>query len=305
MDRCSLKRLIAYAMHSGARQLTPFEWEWDVSGDCESPVPRDLAPRRHRQERKPSYRSSDSIEGTFAVSTLDGPTMVTFSPPDPGPYCIHLYVRCRKCNKCRRKRATMWTRKALTEILASNRTWFGTFTLRPEAYYRFLSAARSKAALRGRVDFDALAYGEQFALVHEQIGVEITLMLKRMRKAGHRFRYMFVCEAHKSGVPHYHVLLHEIAEPIRKVTLDKAWPFGFSKWKLADRASAYYTCKYLSKNAATRVRASLGYGRSLSIVGEETDVSNLALNACSGRLQGGGPAALDGPAGPGPTFPEL
>lgn len=220
MDRCAVKRLIAYAIPSGARQITPFEWEWDISGRCESPVRRDIAPRPHRSERKRSYRSSDTVEGSFLSSTLEGPSVVTVTPLDPGPYCIHLTVKCRKCNRCRKERATMWARKAITEITASNRTWFATFTLRPEEYYRFLAAARSKAANRGRVDFDALAYGEQFALVHEQIGVEITLMLKRMRKAGHRFRYMFVAEAHKSGVPHYHLLLHEIADPIRKAKLD-------------------------------------------------------------------------------------
>lgn len=276
MDRVCLKRLIAYAMQNGAKPVTPYSWEWDVSGNCETPVRRALAPRAHRQERKRSYRSSDSIEGTFSVSTLEGPTVVTVTPGDPGPYELLLTVRCRKCDKCRRRRATMWARKAITEVLAANRTWFGTLTLRPDVHHQFVAAARSKAARKGRVDFDALAYSEQFALVHEQIGIEVTKMFKRMRKAGARFRYMFVVEHHKSGVHHYHVLLHEIAEPIRKATLDRVWPFGFSKWKLADRGSAWYVCKYLAKSSACRVRASLSYGKTPSgLVCGETDVRML------------------------------
>lgn len=172
----------------------------------------------------------------------------------------------------------MWARNAITEIMASERTWFGTLTLRPEELYRCLSAARSKAAKRGRVDFDALPWSEQFALVHQQAALDITLMLKRLRKQGHRFRYMLVAEAHQSGAPHYHVLLHEVAEPIRKATLDKEWPLGFSKWKLADRSSAWYVCKYLAKNSACRVRASLRYGKTpyqLGIDCEETVVKGL------------------------------
>lgn len=258
MDRVRLKRLIAYAMNAGAKAITPFEWEWDVSGRCATPLRRDIAPRAHRTERILSYKAYDSLEDTFRdIAAPPGP--VTVTPLDPGPYVLHLTVRCRKCDTCRKERATMWAHRAKAEIRSSIRTWFGTLTLRPEAHYIFQCRAQAKSAKRA-VDFDALTAPEKFDAVCQEIGKELTLILKRLRKAGHAFRYIVVWEPHKSGLPHLHILLHEIADPMRKAQLDKAWPFGFGKWKLAEPDHAWYISKYIAKTGACRVRASIGYG---------------------------------------------
>ena len=103
---------------------------------------------------------------------------------------------------------------------------------------------------------------------HREISVEITLMLKRMRKAGMQFRYCIVMEAHASGLPHYHLLLHEFGDQISHAKLTPLWVFGFSRWKLAEdnRHASVYAAKYLSKNSEARVRASLYYGKTISIV---------------------------------------
>lgn len=74
-------------------------------------------------------------------------------------------------------------------------------------------------------------------------------------------------EAHKSGDPHLHILVHEPEGPVTKALLEKQWNLGFSHWRLvgADRKAAVYACKYLGKEALTRVRASFRYGQGYAV----------------------------------------
>ena len=76
--------------------------------------------------------------------------------------------------------------------------------------------ARHNYATKG--DFDTLSDGEQFRLIHNEIGKEFTLYFKKLRKAAKntRLRYLLVAEAHKDGFPHYHAFLHEHGEPVGK-----------------------------------------------------------------------------------------
>ena len=94
---------------------------------------------------------------------------------------------------------------------------------------------------------------------------EIQKYWKRLRNAGHAFKYIVVFEPHKSGRPHAHFLLHELqGDRILKRELRSAWPCGFFQAKLvgagreADKP-AWYVVKYLSKSRQTRIRASKGY----------------------------------------------
>lgn len=152
----------------------------------------------------------------------------------------------------------------------AERTWFGTLTLRPERQQFVLDNARMKLARQG-LDFDGLSEVEQFRLRHEFVSLELTRWLKRVRKNSEApLRFCLVAEAHKSGAPHYHVLVHESdpARPVRKSVLCEAWTWGFTRWKLVeDQRAAGYVTKYLSKSALARVRASLKYGTG----GERTD----------------------------------
>src|SRR5205814_1472707 len=78
-----------------------------------------------------------------------------------------------------------------------------------------------------------------------------------------RFRYLLIAEAHKSGVPHFHMLLHEpdVANTVRHATLRDQWRYGFTNFKLvSDPRAAGYIAKYLAKDALARVRASKDYG---------------------------------------------
>lgn len=173
-----------------------------------------------------------------------------------------VHVRCRKCPECLKHRARLWTARAIDETKKSNRTWFGTLTLTPErqTWARYSALAN----LRRRVsDVTEDSVFEESVNV---IGREITLFLKRLRKVA-PFRYLLVTEVHKSGLPHFHMLIHEYAGSISKRKLEDQWSIGFSHWRLVDvgnEQACGYVCKYLSKSAQTRVRGSQNYGQGIN-----------------------------------------
>lgn len=160
----------------------------------------------------------------------------------------------------------MWTAKAIAETQAAARTWFVTLTFKPEAQVRFMNLARRRLLSQG-LDYDALPFGEQFTELVRYAGAEVTMYLKRVRKeAGTSFRYLCVAEHHKSGLPHFHLLLHEqLNGDLKHAVLSKQWSrCGFEKTRLASSgAEAAYLCKYLSKTSVARVRASIGYGEAV------------------------------------------
>ena len=69
-----------------------------------------------------------------------------------------------------------------------------------------------------------------------------------------------VVEAHKSGLPHVHLLVHDKGDTTYRRLTD-TWPLGFAHAKLVEgTAASRYVAKYLAKSALARVRASQGYG---------------------------------------------
>jgi hypothetical protein len=223
--------------------------EWDISGRCQSPV--------HREVKARSRPGGMELWNEVVRWATD-------------LFMMELETRCRKCPPCLRARAAYWRLRSESEIGGTlGRTWFVTLTLRPEEHFK----ATLQASLRlqaGGVDFDRLEPSRQFAERDREIQRDVTLYLKRVRKeSGAPLRYILVSEAHKSGLPHYHALIHEV-DPFRPVssrTLASQWRLGFSQSRLvaqdAERRSAAYVAKYLSKSAISRVRASQGYGHGL------------------------------------------
>lgn len=237
--------LIRKALDAGAVKQDANSVLWDISGNCESPLyfHKKAVPNETRAAPRSFKRY---VESTYANT-------------------IHLdiYVKCRKCPTCLRMRQSHWTYRAKSEIALAPRTWFGTLTLRPQEHYNALMHGR--AYMRSRsVEPDADV--DELQLRHKVISKWITLWFKRLRKSGIHFRYLLVMEIHKSGLPHYHLLIHEVLgqEPVRYSDL-QTWPHGFSSWKLVTDdgkgKTAHYISKYLSKAAEARVRASVGYGR--------------------------------------------
>lgn len=228
--------LVKTALERGAIQHSQMSYDWDIAGDCMNPQ-----------------------DTTRWSVPNDGNRDYGWKPGKPQTLAIVLHTRCRKCENCLEQRRILWTGRALGEMRRSDRTWFGTFTLSADNQYLYGLHAERRATKRG-YDWDAMTPGEQLVARHEAVQGELTKWFKRLRKR-HAFRYLLVMEAHKSMLPHYHVLLHEIGDPIRKKELRKAnWELGFTSWKVAEPSRAYYVAKYLSKSSLARVRASLHYG---------------------------------------------
>lgn len=217
--------------------------EWDVAGKCQSPVTVLLHGRRELKNERYS--------------------VVNMHDPNSKPTFVEVIAPCRMCDACLRKRAAMWRYRALAEYEHSARTWFATLTMSPASVMHILSRVRVSLSKQG-IDLDTLPADKQFAALADAGYRDVQLWLKRLRKKGHVFRYFAVTEAHKSGVPHWHVLLHECDKesPMRyDGCLKGSWHLGFDSYKLLhDGKACAYATKYLHKQSGARVRASLLYG---------------------------------------------
>jgi len=236
--------------------------ECDISGGCQSPCTMEMVSREGQR-----------------VTHLKRDGIIRYKTAVHGFMRVILHTKCRKCDHCRRKRSQMWFHKAKAEFAGASRNWFGTLTFTLDEHFMCETRCRATLAVQG-VDFDALPDPEKFSERVKDLGRLVTLWIKRVRKNSNApFRYLMIAEAHKTGLPHFHVLLHEqdFAQPIRKVVLQEAWPHGFSNMKLAkDERAALYVCKYLSKAMMARVRASLHYGNHINYVDDQTLVHNKA-----------------------------
>lgn len=251
-----VRRLAASALGRGATIVGPGVIRWNVAGNCLTP-------------RYVEVRGRSALSTTKEGVTLPGGQHLhprarmghVTNWKDP-PATLEILTKCRKCKPCLKVRSLEWTYRAKNELQAAARTWFGTMTLNPHEHY--MASLRWETRKVGR-KWAELSPAEQFQAEHEVICIEITKWLKRVRKeSGARLRYLLVAEAHKSGLPHYHILVHEISplEQVGERTLRLQWKLGHSKFKLVEgRAVAGYVAKYLAKAAEARVRASVRYGK--------------------------------------------
>lgn len=228
VDWTRFSSLIHQALEQGATIENP-RVLWDVSLNCENPYQVILESFPHRDWRpKQAY---------------------TDIPRDIRR--IYMDTPCRKCPTCLKNRSRYWAKRAQYEVMRSPRTWMVTLTVEPQARFMFTLRASTR-------DYHA-SYSE--------ISKEVTKMLKRLRKAGYKFRYICVAEAHKDGYPHIHLLIHEGFKPIPKRAIQSQWAFGFTTVKLVEtsRGAARYVTKYLAKDMKARIRASQHYGLSVTV----------------------------------------
>lgn len=272
-----LVRIVGRALQSGGVRHSLMRSEWNVAGDCQTPKWFALQARPTARETIVQTTIFDQLNvghGAFARHKVTAPYRLTdryvvVSPGKPFPLVLEMWTRCRRCDKCRQARSRLWRHRVREEVRTWPRTWFGTITISPASHHWFWLKALERS--RGQsVEVDRAAPGEQFLARNREISVELTKMLKRVRQNTRApMRYILVCEQHKSGLPHYHMLIHECSTmwPIRHKELNAQWPYGFTKWKLVnDEAEATYLCKYISKSGVARVRASTRYGDGLMAI---------------------------------------
>lgn len=247
-----VRRLFLQALEHGQRTGLTSAW-LDLALDCENP------------------RVSRLWSGRIGTATLT--------------YEVELSVRCRKCPKCAWRKTMFWSHRALEEIRLAPRTWWSTYTLRPDIHAECTARAR---LLVGGTPFDERSPDEQFIIRYGMLVRRVTNMIKRLRKgaAGRppvRFRYLVVCEAHTGkhnerlglesgqnlGMPHFHAFWHEVS-PLNQLRkhrhLEAVWPFGIMSHSIVDkdaeevRERAIYLAKYIAKGNLGRVHCSLKYG---------------------------------------------
>lgn len=249
--RDTLERLAKRGMEFGLVRTGRISFEWDCAGRCTSPVVLEMFSRGNKFAR---FHAGGAVGDRESLR-------VTLSVP------------CRQCLACLKARAARWRQRASEEMRFASRTWFATLTFRPDvhtaAYYSALSRARARAS-----DED------EFKLRCSGLGNELTKYFKRLRKnSGVPIRYLLVPERHRSGLPHYHALIHErdYLQPLRYRDLMESYGLGHAMFKLADSddKAIRYVTKYIAKEAAGRVRASLSYG----------DPAGLRAGATFGRSQ--------------------
>lgn len=247
--------LFLRAINGGARRLSMSAVEWDISGNCTAGF------HTHIEGRPRDAGSGPFHEGRWHTFTGKSMSMR-----------VTLITRCRKCGNCRKARANEWRFRAREELRRAARSWFGTLTLSPVEQYRILCEARQHAHSQS-VDWRTLDAEERFKRVANTGLKEVTKYIKRVRKqSGVPLRYICVTERHKSGLPHYHLLVHEVElKPVTHKILSTQWRRGFEKWKLVpheDLGGAGYIAKYLTKSVTgVRLHCSQRYGKSIGTVG--------------------------------------
>lgn len=180
------------------------------------------------------------------ATRCDDPTSVDFQyTRDVRDGVLTMFVPCRRCPRCLKRRAALWAARAKVEAFG-RKTWFGTLTYGPSDRRRLLAGAAGKSG-------PALTQ----SLVQTS-GQDLQRYLKRVRKAGYRLRYLSVPELHRDGFVHWHLLIHG---DVNWRMLNGTWTHGFSRFELAKDAGAIrYVTKYLSKDRLGRIRASRSYG---------------------------------------------
>lgn len=267
-DRAGL--LLRKALGAGATRTGLLSARWDISGSCTDPY---WTTYQGRPEVNVVNRRSEWDESTRN-------THFEYVPGKRGTIYVDIGTRCRRCDKCRQYRRWLWQFRMTEELRRAVRSWYGTLTLRPDVQYRVLTETRQY--LRGRgVRWEDLSEDEFFR-AHAGFALkEVTKYIKRFRKQAYGpkgkapFKWVCVTERHKSGLPHFHMLVHEVEmRPIPHRILSGSWGQGFEKWRLVKldenpKIVAGYLCAYLQKDFSTRIRNSEKYGeQQIATVGD-------------------------------------
>lgn len=239
----AVRALAATALQYGADRPSLGLVVWHVGAICDDPQTIEVVGRGY------GSRGFNVNPGTLAV-TLSG-------------------LPCRKCPKCLRIRASLWRERAMKELALADRTWFCTFTLRPDVQHAVFMQELARKSAKGWLDSDFASEQKEF-LLRCQGGLSlVTRFWKNLRKPQAceepiRIKYLVTCERHKSGLPHFHALIHERAGSCTYRRLASRWTrYGFMKANLVaqENKAARYVTKYIAKDMlGLRIHASQRYG---------------------------------------------
>lgn len=199
--------------------MTPLEWL--VGGH----TPTGDAINRIRSQ---GWKMPD-CDAPVPLELFEGQADVHYTVTPAGQKVI--WVPCRKCSQCLRRRRRMWYARMMQESQLAVRTWFVTLTFRD--------------------DETAGSYDE------------VQRFLKRLRKALPKgaIRFCAVLEAGDlNGRLHWHLLVHCYARVTKRMIQSQWQRVGFSGAKLFDPDQVGYLAHYAS-TAMLRVHASKSYGR--------------------------------------------
>lgn len=138
-----------------------------------------------------------------------------------------LPMPCGKCPPCIQRRTAEWSFRLRKEDEVSKGSYFITLTYAP---HTVPISHKGFMTLNPR---------------------DLTLLWKRLRKAGLKFKYYACGEYGSQGLrPHYHALIF-LEDYMEKtafhVQLQKAWPLGSTDVGTVTGASVAYTLKYMGK----------------------------------------------------------
>ncbi|AXL15633.1 replication initiator protein [Microviridae sp.] len=138
-------------------------------------------------------------------------------------------VQCRKCDECMKARKRHWIGRLMAEEQTANSVWFTTLTYaggydNPDAYW---------------LQYD-----------------HVQKMFKRLRKAGHKFKYVVVGEhGSERERAHWHVLFYWNSEPPEVPAMDERiqwdyWKHGSSQieYPRSQQGAATYIMDYMNKD---------------------------------------------------------
>lgn len=132
-------------------------------------------------------------------------------------------VRCGRCRDCRHYRVSSWVARIVEEARGAAYTFFVTFTY---------------------ADGQAEVTPNGYMTLNKR---HLQLMFKRMRKAGHRFKYYAVGEyGGLTARPHYHVVF-VVYDYGPSPDFSSFWPYGHVHVGGLTVASVAYTLKYIDK----------------------------------------------------------
>lgn len=140
----------------------------------------------------------------------------------------YIYVACGRCAWCQRDKRNEWYLRFKLEQRDCLFTKFVTLTYSNENLPFYLDEDSGEFGYRARKE-------------------DVQKFIKRMRKAGHKFKYFLVSEyAPVTRRPHYHALFFT-NEDISDDEVRDSWQLGVTDTQEADEGSLMYVTKYLLK----------------------------------------------------------